>query len=83
MVDFLPKEGNGLVLVRWLLRRAIEIPGARLKPNELIYTDDTFDLRRRPMKRKCSICFYTEKERHRLHSASVKKERNCESILHH
>jgi DNA (cytosine-5)-methyltransferase 1 len=63
IVDFLLKEGNGSVLVRRLLRRAIEFPEAGIKPNELVYTDETFELRRRQIKRKCSIRFYTEEER--------------------
>jgi hypothetical protein len=41
IVDFLPNEGNDSVIVRQLLRRATEAPGAGLKPNELVYTDDS------------------------------------------
>jgi DNA (cytosine-5)-methyltransferase 1 len=59
IVEFVQEGQDGLVVMRRLLRRRDLDRNTCSRPNELVYTDQTFTIRAENVKRKCLVRFYS------------------------
>jgi DNA (cytosine-5)-methyltransferase 1 len=62
IVNFLNDEGSRLICVKRLLRRLDVNKSSQTRPNELVYTEETFKVKAHKVVRKCIVRFYTEDE---------------------